>query len=441
MVKETMIQMGFWLAWLVIPALFELVPAIRAWVQNHFFPAPEPPEQIKGRWPQVTVIVPVHNSAATLPACLDSIDRSTYPNDLLHVICANNNSSDNSRAVFQDCQTRQTGLQLQWLETQPGKARALNSAIYTSTGDYVVTLDSDGTLAPAAIMNLVKNFLAHPEVQAQTGTILSNRQLVEAAPNRHLARNEYLEYAVAFLAGRTTESQADQLFTMAGAFSAFRRSALVQTRLYNVDTVGEDTDMTFQVRYVLKGRVILCPNAVFYVEPATGWDELYVQRQRWQRGEIEVVRAFMADHLSLRELFSNFLVRRLIVDHTVAFLKVIWLFAILVLIPFGYSPVMLAFSLQAMYALYLLITALNLSNVLKYLKFDPAERDYCKHRWPIVFSLPAYNLILSLFRVMGVINTMLQPARWNPASMRTEAAAIGRVLRHDWHFKKEKEHD
>ena len=71
MVKETMIQMGFWLAWLVIPALFELVPAIRAWVQNHFFPAPEPPEQIKGRWPPVTVIVPVHNSAPRFDRPLD----------------------------------------------------------------------------------------------------------------------------------------------------------------------------------------------------------------------------------------------------------------------------------------------------------------------------------------------------------------------------------
>ena len=34
MVKQTMLQMGFWTAWLVIPALFELIPAAVAWWRN-----------------------------------------------------------------------------------------------------------------------------------------------------------------------------------------------------------------------------------------------------------------------------------------------------------------------------------------------------------------------------------------------------------------------
>lgn len=142
---------------------------------------------------------------------------------------------------------------------------------------------------------------------------------------------------------------------MSGAFSAFRRSALMQSRLYNVETVGEDTDMTFQIRYYLKGRVMLCPNAIFYVEPISDWDELYVQRQRWQRGEIEVIRTFLSEKLNLKRIWSNFIVRRLLVDHTVAFLKVIWLFAIFVLIPFGYSPILIVMSLLLMYLLYLFI--------------------------------------------------------------------------------------
>ena len=61
------------------------------------------------------------------------------------------------------------------------------------------------------------------------------------------------------------ESVNNQLFTMSGAFSAFRRVRLMQTRLYDINTIGEDIDMTFQIRYELKGRVELCPNAIFYV--------------------------------------------------------------------------------------------------------------------------------------------------------------------------------
>ncbi len=60
-----------------------------------------------------------------------------------------------------------------------------------------------------------------------------------------LQLNEYFEYAQSFLSGRSIENCGNRLFTMSGAFSAFRRDVLVQTFMYNVDTVGEDTDMTF----------------------------------------------------------------------------------------------------------------------------------------------------------------------------------------------------
>lgn len=438
MLNATLLQMGFWTAWLVIPALFELVPALRAWGVNHFIHRQLADEPTNGWQPRLTVIVPVYNSADTLAACLRSVANSTYPTELITVLCVNNQSTDDSQRVFQTVQGQLPGLQVQWLEAEHGKARALNTAIYASTGEIIVNIDSDGTLAPEALANLVQQFQLHPEIQAQTGTILSNRHAIASATTHRLLRlNEYLEYTVAFLAGRTIESRTDQLFTMSGAFSPFRRSALVQTRLYNEETVGEDTEMTFQIRYFLSGRVTLCPNAVFYVEPISSWNELYVQRQRWQRGEIEVVRSFMAGQLGISKIFTNFLVRRLLVDHTVAFLKVIWFFAILVLIPFGYSPVLIACSMLAMYLLYLFIGALNFSNVLMYLRFDPAEQRYCRRHWWVLFTLPVYNLVVSFFRVMGIINAMLQLARWAPASMTKEAAAIRAVVKGDLQRRKE----
>ena len=42
------------------------------------------------------------------------------------------------------------------------------------------------------------------------------------------------------------EALNNQLFTMAGAFSGFRKEVLVNTYLYNTDTVGEDTDRLFK---------------------------------------------------------------------------------------------------------------------------------------------------------------------------------------------------
>lgn len=261
---------------------------------------------------------------------------------------------------------------------------------------------------------------------------MSNNELIKNSKKHRLLRlEEYYEYAIAFLAGRTVESKDDQIFTMSGAFSAFRRSALMQSRLYNVETVGEDTDMTFQIRYYLKGRVMLCPNAIFYVEPISDWDELYVQRQRWQRGEIEVIRTFLSEKLNLKRIWSNFIVRRLLVDHTVAFLKVIWLFAIFVLIPFGYSPILIVMSLLLMYLLYLFIGFLNFTNVMHYLKFDPIERKYFRNHWWVTFMMPIYNLIVSFFRVMGVINTMLKSGKWQTDNFKSEYLAAKKVIKQD----------
>ena len=150
MLRDMFIQMGFWSSWLIIPAIFELIPAVRAWLWNHLRPTTVPTGEIPGRMPRITILVPVYNSADTLENCLQSIAQSTYPNELINVICANNKSRDNSRQVFQRAQSELKGLQIQWLDAEQGKARALNTAIYASTGDYVVTMDSDGTLEPHA---------------------------------------------------------------------------------------------------------------------------------------------------------------------------------------------------------------------------------------------------------------------------------------------------
>ena len=422
MIQETLLQMGFWTAWLVIPALFELLVALWGWWHIHFKPVAVPSGEVPGRMPQVTIILPVYNAAGTLAACLRSIARCDYPNELITVICANNQSTDDSWRVYQTMQKELRNLRLQWLEgPQRGKAQALNMAIYASSGDYVVTMDSTGLLGKHALKNFIHNFMLDPAVQAQTGTVLCNRKLIEAdRHHRWMHHSEYLAHAIAFLAGRTAESQTDQLITLSGALAAFRRSALMQSRMYSVETVGVATDMAFQIRYYLKGKVILCPTAVFYAPPAPNWAALNAKYQRWQRGEIEVIRAFLATKLSLTGLFANFLVRRLLLEYTMALLKVGWLVMGGLLLGLGYPGQLVGLSFAFVYLLYLWIAGLNLSNVLFYLRFDKTERNYCDRHWWTFFTLPLYQLVTDLFRLSGLINGLspAAPAKKVPANWR-----------------------
>ena len=70
----------FWAAWIIIPLIMEIVPAIGSvalLVRRRVREARRPADPII--FPDVTVIVPVYNSADTLEACVDSIANGTYP--------------------------------------------------------------------------------------------------------------------------------------------------------------------------------------------------------------------------------------------------------------------------------------------------------------------------------------------------------------------------
>ena len=153
----------FWSAWIIIPLIVEIVPSFASVIvlaRRRFRdrkPAPDP-----SLWPEVSLIVPVYNSAETLEACLASIATGTYPAEQLRVFLVDNGSTDDSFEVFGRCQDRFPSLRMQWLSADQGKSKALNMALYNAEGKYIVNIDSDGVLEPNALMNLVRKFENHP---------------------------------------------------------------------------------------------------------------------------------------------------------------------------------------------------------------------------------------------------------------------------------------
>ncbi|MFT9004073.1 MAG: TIGR03111 family XrtG-associated glycosyltransferase [Liquorilactobacillus hordei] len=431
----TFLKMGFWITWTIIPVVVEIIPAFLSSIHLLFSYYKRPKLIMPTKLPVITLIVPVYNSADTLFQCIESIAKSTYPTDLVQVIVADNQSTDDSFSVFSHAQNVFSDLNMQIIHTDKGKAQALNSAIYGAIGKYVINIDSDGILDAKALMNMALRFENNENIAAMTGTILSNRQLIKKIKSpwhKMVAKNEYYEYAQAFLSGRTIESFRNELFTMSGAFSAFRRDVLLRTFMYNVSTVGEDTDMTFQVRQRLGEQVVLCPDAVFYIEPISGVGELYTQRQRWQRGQLETSKDFSENKtIGLMSFFKNFVVRRLIIDHTFMFPKMIWFFATFVLLFFRYSPVILLVSYLLIYILYVLVCTLNYVCVRILLRPFPDERIYYRKLWWVVFTFPWYNLICSIIRFIGAINTITRPTNWNSEKFSVEAKRVVTRMKDD----------
>ncbi|WP_310602465.1 TIGR03111 family XrtG-associated glycosyltransferase [Anaerosporobacter sp.] len=437
MIKMLSSEIVFWAAWVLIPILMEILPALFGsfiLLKKKFL---SKKDKELTYFPQITLIIPVYNSSDTLGACLDSIYHSSYPNDKISVILVNNESKDDSFSVFREYQQLRTELSLTWLNAKQGKSRALNMALFNSEGKYIIHIDSDGVLDSEAIMNLVKRFEAHEDIHCMTGSVLTTPELImkEKKFGKKLLKNaEFYEYCQAFLAGRNFEAELNMIFTLSGAFSSFRKSTILKTRLYNTETVCEDTHITFQTRYLLKKKIDICEDAIFYVDPIDSLSTLYVQRQRWQRGEIEVIHMFPPDKNIVKGFFTNFISRLMAFDHTFAFPRMIWYFALLFLTFLNYPFQYVVISVVSVFVLYILATFINYICICIYLRWNKELMKFYAKRVQYVCILPFFNFIMYWFRLAGIINSIKGARTWSTRSFKEEKAVCKQLIKSDMAF-------
>ncbi|MCM1467745.1 MAG: putative glycosyltransferase, exosortase G system-associated [Alistipes sp.] len=432
----------FWVAWVILPLIIEIIPAVVNFfllVLKYFR---KKKLVVPALFPEITIIIPVYNSSATLYKCLESVYLSDYDNRLMTVYLVDNGSRDDSFSVFEKCQTEFSDLSMYWLVSNQGKSKALNKALFSSRGKYIINVDSDGRFEKEAIRNIVMRFENNLKTTCLTGAILTEYSEIEETEDfllRNVRRLEYLEYCQAFLAGRNFSSDINGLYTLSGAFSAFRKSTILQTQMYNSDTICEDTHITFQIKRQKK-RVELCENAIFYVSPIDDMAKLYTQRQRWQVGELEVFHMFYGNNMKFSNLFKDIDFRVILFDHTFAFPRLIWYFALIALSLTNYSLKTVLTALLLIYALYVCSTFLYFLNVCSFLKEFKEDRKYYISKALYIFVYPFYNLYTFILRFMGIINSINRQSSWKTFNFREEWEIIKDIVRKDFHIK-EKEND
>jgi putative glycosyltransferase (exosortase G-associated) len=376
--------------------------------------------------------VPVYNSAGNLSRCLQSIRDQSYPPELVEVLCIDNGSKDNSFEVFQDEQGQPWRGSLHWLSTfHQGKPWALNVGVHHAIGEIVINIDSDVIIHPDAVANMVAAFESDPELRAATGAVEIEPVSRESGFKHLLHECEFQEYYFGFNVGRRFESREGALFTMAGAFSAFRRDTILTSRLYDASTVGEDTFMTFGIQQKYGGHSVrVVTTAVCYTEPIPGLRALYAQRVRWQRGEIEVMASY--PKLIKRGIFHRGFspMRTLLVDHTLAFPRVAWTFLLPSLAFFGYHWTTLATATVILYAAYVLVEAATWTTS-ALLVVEPSSRRILKGWW-IIPLMPAYRYFVFWMRFAGTLTVLTEAHNWRTTdpvtASRREVASLFRHL-------------
>ena len=425
----------FWAAWIIIPVMMEIVPSLGSvfvLIKKHIFHK----EIIKPAIdPEISLIIPIYNSMDTLEQCIRSMDESDYPDERIRIFLVNNQGQDDSFQVFCDCQQKYPQLQMQWLNAKQGKSKALNMALFNSEGKYIIHIDSDGLLERSALRNMVYRFEADQTIECMTGVILTDPKQVQAYPPvlpRILRKVEFMEYAQAFLAGRNYSAEVNAVYTLSGAFSAFRKSAVLKSQLYNTDTICEDTQITFQMKYLQKTKVGICEDAIFFVDPIEDMDKLYTQRQRWQRGSLEVSHLFLKDKLKARNMLTNVGVRTLLYDHTFAFPRMIWYLALICLLCMNYSFAQIGYSTLFLYGLYVLIGVFYYISTVGFLKNFKEIRKYYAKQWYVIPVLPIFNLMVFFIRFAGVINSINTDSAWKTRNFTQEKESFVQTVAKDF---------
>ena len=414
---EWLTTLGFWGVWLFVPILIDGAVAasyLAATVLRRATRLPIRPITTapNGKWPTVTLLVPVYNSAEVLGACLESVRAQNYPQELLEVLCIDNGSTDDSFDAFSWQQEVPFAGSLQWISTfHHGKPWALNVGIHHATGQYIMNLDSDVTLHPDAVANMVAAFEHDPDLIAATGAVEIAPESTGRGLIRVIRECEFQEYYFSFNVGRRFQSAQRSLFTLAGAFSAFRREVLFSTHLYDATTVGEDCYMTFELQEAHPGkRVSVVTSAVCYTEPIPSLKALYAQRTRWQRGEIEVIAAHpkLAARGPFYRGFSP--VRTLVADHTLAFPRVAWTFLMPALAFMGYHWSVILIAAVALYAAYIVIEGVTwATNAM--LVVPPSTRRLLRGWWTIPL-MPAYRYMVFWMRFAGTLTVLTEARQW-----------------------------
>ena len=432
-------EVSAWLTWILIPIVVEIIPSVGTYIVliKKFFSKKK--RSFIEKMPDITVIIPVYNSSESLEECISSVANSTYPNELIEVMLVDNMSKDNSFEVFQKCQMDYPDLKMQWMRSKQGKSKALNLALFNSNGKYIINIDSDGKLEEYALENLVIKFENNEDIHCMTGVILTNPELIKKTKNpalKFLQRLEYLEYCHSFMAGRNYESENNNIFSLSGAFSAFRKSTILKTQMYNTSTLCEDAHLTLQVKKNLNQKVALCEDAIFITDPVESFGKLYTQRQRWQIGELEVLHMFFnKKNLHARQFFTDGTVRMLMYDHTFAFPRMIWYFALIALGLTQYNMKTIAIAVGLIYVLYVLVSFMYLGAIVLYMKkFKSLRRQYLK-KSPLLIFLPLYNLYVYFIRFAGIVNCINRKSLWNTATFKDECRAIAKQVKEDFSLK------
>ena len=193
-------------AYLCYPALLWLAGRFR----HRSLPASDP-----AQWPQITVVVPAYNEAASIRRTIESLLDLDYPAELRHILVISDASTDGTDDIVREYAAR--GVQLLRQEQRGGKYAGEIAALPHLRGEIVVNTDATIRILPDSLKPLIRAF-EEPSVGLASGRDVSVGS-VNVEANR--GESGYVGYEMWV---RSLETRVNSIVGASGCFYAIRRS-------------------------------------------------------------------------------------------------------------------------------------------------------------------------------------------------------------------------
>jgi len=237
----------------------------------------------EGYRPGVSIIIAARNEEEHIGACLESIVRLTYPQDLLEVIVVNDRSTDRTSDIVNGFADRHAHIRVLQIgketELPPGKANAVMSAIDVSRGEILMFTDADCIVPPAWVENTVSHYS-----DSSVGVVAGFTSLAGDSPFAEMQALDW--FVLSSVAAATTRLGLP--VTAVGTNLSVRRSAY--------DSVGGYRKIPFSVTedYALfhaittsgkwKARFPMDITTLVTSTPCLSIGQLFSQKKRWFTG-------------------------------------------------------------------------------------------------------------------------------------------------------------
>jgi cellulose synthase/poly-beta-1,6-N-acetylglucosamine synthase-like glycosyltransferase len=220
-------------------------------------------------------LVPAYNEEKTIKRCIESIDKAASRYDgKTEIIVVNDGSTDRTGEIIEDVikHLKHSDGRLFNIPNS-GKGFALAYGLEKTSGDIVFRMDADSIIDEFAISPIMNHFL-DPDVGIVGGMILP---LEEKTILQKTVGLLFINFMYIF---KRAQELVDSILVQAGAFSVFRKEALLQVGGWNYDQFGEDGEITNRIaRFGYKCELEL--RATAYSEVPPGIVDLTYQRSRW----------------------------------------------------------------------------------------------------------------------------------------------------------------